>query len=257
MENALLIGLSRQTALQRELDVVANNIANVNTTGFKADGMVFAEYLQTRASSDLFASPDRRMSFVQDSTSWHDMSQGTVQQTGAPLDVAIDGEGMLVVQTARGERYTRSGSLQLNNLGELVTTSGDKVLGENGPIVLQLTDRDIEITKTGTIKVREGNSLTTDSTRGKLRLVTFANPQQLRKDGASTFAAPEGVTPTPLPDANAHVLQGSIEKSNVRPVIEMTRMIELTRAYTEVATILQQQGDMRKNSIQQLAEVPA
>ena len=256
MENALLIGLSRQTALQRELDVVANNIANVNTTGFKADGAVFAEILQARANSEL-SSPDRRMSFVQDSMSWHDMSQGTIQQTGGPLDVAIDGEGMMVVQTARGERYTRNGALQLNNIGELVTLAGDKVLGENGPIVLQPTDRDIEITKNGTIKVRESQSLNSDSTRGKLRLVTFADPQQLRKDGASTFAAPDGVSPTPLPDGSAHVMQGSIEKSNVRPVVEMSRMIELTRAYTEVATLQQQQGELRKNSIQQLAEVPA
>ena len=193
MENALLIGLSRQTALQRELDVVANNIANVNTTGFKADGAVFAEFLQNRANAEPFAAPDRRMSFVQDRMSWHDMSQGTIQQTGGPLDVAIDGEGMLVVQTARGERYTRNGALQLNNIGELVTIAGDKVMGENGPIVLQATDRDITITKDGTIKVREGISLNSDSTRGKLRLVTFANPQQLRKDGASTFAAPDGV----------------------------------------------------------------
>ena len=180
MENSLLIGLSRQTALQRELDVVANNIANVNTTGFKADGAVFAEFLQSRASTELFAAPDRRMSMVQDRMSWHDMSQGTVQQTGGPLDVAIDGEGMLVVQTARGERYTRNGALQINNLGEVVTLAGDKVLGDNGPIVLQLTDRDIAITKNGTIKVREGQSLNSDSTRGKLRLVTFADPQQLR-----------------------------------------------------------------------------
>ncbi len=257
MENALLIGLSRQTALQRELDVVANNIANVNTTGFKADGAVFSEYLQSGASAEAFSAAGRRMSFVQDSMSWHDMSQGTVQQTGAPLDVAIDGEGMLVVQTARGERYTRNGALQLNNAGELVTLSGDKVLSESGPIVLQLTDRDIEITRNGTIKVREGNSLNTDSTRGKLRLVTFASPQQLRKDGASTFAAADGAQPIPVPDANARVLQGSIEKSNVRPVVEMARMIELTRAYTQVATALQQQGDMRKNAIQQLADVPA
>jgi flagellar basal-body rod protein FlgF len=255
MENALLIGLSRQTALQRELDVVANNIANVNTTGFKADGAVFAEFLQPRANSEL-SSPGR-MSFVQDSMSWHDMSQGTIQQTGGPLDVAIDGEGMIVVQTARGERYTRNGALQLNNIGELVTLAGDKIVGENGPIILQPTDRDIAITKDGTIKVREGQSLNSDSTRGKLRLVTFANPQELRKDGASTFAAPDGVQPTPLPDGRAHVMQGSIEKSNVRPVVEMSRMIELTRAYTEVATLLQQQGELRKNSIQQLAEVPA
>src|SRR4029079_14283127 len=180
MENALLIGLSRQTALQRELDVVANNIANVTTPGFKADGAVFAEFLQARANSEL-SSPDRRMSFVQDSMSWHDMSQGTIQQTGGPLDVAIDGEGMMVVQTARGERYTRNGALQLNNIGELVTMAGDKVMGDSGPIILQPNDRDIAITKDGTIKVREGLSLNSDSTRGKLRLVTFDNPQQLRK----------------------------------------------------------------------------
>jgi len=256
MENVLLIGLSRQTALQRELDIVANNIANVNTTGFKADGAVFAEFLQNRASSEQFALPDRRMSMVQDRMSWHDMNQGTIQQTKGPLDLAIDGEGMMVVQTPRGERYTRNGALQLNNAGELVTLTGDKVLGDSGPIVLQLTDRDIEITKDGTIKVREGVSLNTDSTRGKIRLVTFANPQGLRKDGASTFAAPAGVQPTPLADASRNIVQGSVEKSNVRPVVEMSRMIELTRAYTEVATLLQQQSDLRKNSIQQLADVP-
>lgn len=255
MENTLLIGLSRQTALRRELDIVANNLANLNTTAFKADGAVFSEYLQSGAHSDLFAPADRRVSFVQDRMSWHDMSQGPIQQTGNPLDIAIDGDGMLVVQTARGERYTRNGSLHLNNLGELVTSTGDRVLGEAGPIVLQPTDRDIVVTKDGTIKVREGQSLNSDSTRGKLRLVTFANPQQLQKDGSSTFKAPDGVEPQPVQTVN--VVQGALEKSNVRSVIEMTRMIELTRAYAEVANILNQQNDMRRSSIQQLAEVPA
>jgi len=255
MENTLLIGLSRQTALQRELDVVANNIANVNTTGFKADGAVFAEFLRSRASTELFASPDRRMSMVQDRMSWHDMSQGTVQQTGNPLDVAIDGEGMLVVQTAAGERYTRNGALQINNIGELVTMNGDKVVGENGTIIFQQTDRDIVITKDGTIKVRESQSLNSDSTRGKLRIVRFAEMQQLRKDGASSYSAPAGVTPEVM--QNPNVVQGAIEKSNVRSVIEIARMIEVSRAYTEVAGMLAQQNDLRKNSLQQLAEVPA
>ena len=114
--------------------------------------------------------------------------------------------------------------------------------------------RDISITKDGTVKVREGVSLNSDSTRGKLRLVSFANPQGLRKDGASTFAAPDGVAP--LPVANPHVLQGSVEKSNVRPVVEMTRMIELTRAYTQIATMLQQQDSQGQQAIDKLAEVP-
>ena len=255
MENAVLIGLSRQTALQRELEVVANNIANINTTGFKADGAVFGEFLRNKASADQFAVQDRRLSLVQDRMSWHDMSQGTVQQTGGPLDVAIDGEGMLVIQTPGGERYTRNGALQINNLGELVTLNGDKVVGENGTMIFQQTDRDIVVTKDGTIKVREGQSLNSDTTRGKLRVVRFADMQPLRKDGASSYSAPEGVTPQIIEQPN--LVQGSIEKSNVRSVVEMARMIEVSRAYTEVATMLAQQNDLRKNSLQQLAEVPA
>jgi flagellar basal-body rod protein FlgF len=255
MENILLVALSRQTALRRELDVVANNIANINTTGFKADGAVFSEFLTSEARAEQFYPPDQRLSFVQDSMSWHDMAQGTVQQTGNPLDVAIDGDGMLVVQTAAGERYTRNGSLQLNGAGELVTGAGDRVMGDSGPIVLAATDRDIVITKDGTIRVREGQSLNSDSARGRLRIVTFANPQALLKDGSNNFRAPDGVLPQPAVNATVH--QGSIEKSNVRSVIEMTRMIQLTRAYTEVASIIQQQNDLRRNAIQQLAEVPA
>jgi flagellar basal body rod protein FlgG len=183
------------------------------------------------------------------------MAQGTVQQTGNPLDIAIDGDGMLVVQTPRGERYTRNGALQLNGAGELVTSAGDRVLGDSGPIVLASTDRDIVITKDGTIRVREGQSLNSDSSRGRLRVVTFADPQQLLKDGSSTFRAPDGVLPQPA--VNVSIQQGAIEKSNVRSVIEMTRMIQLTRAYTEVANVIHQQNELQRNSIQQLAEVPA
>jgi flagellar basal-body rod protein FlgF len=261
MESIVLIALSRQTVLKRELDIVANNIANLNTTAFKADGLQFSEYLNRGAGwsqisgNDSQASADSQLSMVQDRMSWHDMSQGPVQRTGNPLDVAIDGDAMLVVETPRGERYTRNGSLQINGTGELVTNAGDKVLGDSGPIILQPTDRDIVITKDGTIKVREGASLNSDSTRGKLRLVRFENSQQLQKDGASTFKAPEGVNPQPAQSVN--VVQGAIEKSNVRSVIEMTRMIEITRAYTEVANIIKQQDDLQRKALQQLAEVPA
>ena len=194
MENALLVGLSRQVALQRELDVVANNIANLNTTGFKADGSLFEEYLMPRRATQIRGT-DRRVSFVQDRATWHDMSQGPIERTGNPLDVAIDGNGFLVVQTPRGERYTRNGALQINANGQLVTSDGYPVLGDGGPITFQPNDRDISISNDGTISVREGISNTRIRTRGKLRLVSFANPQQLQKDGTSTFDAPAGVTP--------------------------------------------------------------
>ena len=254
-ENTLLIGLSRQQALRRELDIVANNIANLNTTGFKSDGAVFSEYLHTGASDGQLGPRGRRTSFVQDRMTWHDMSQGGIQQTGNPLDVAISGDAFLVVQTPRGERYTRNGAMQINAQGQLVTSAGDQVLGDAGPILFGRTDRDVIINPDGTIRVREGES-TADAGRGRLRLVAFANPQRLQKDGSSTFRAPDGVQPQP-PAIDVRIAQGAIEKSNVRAVVEMTRMIELTRAYSEVANILQQQGDLRRDAISKLAEVPA
>jgi flagellar basal-body rod protein FlgF len=253
MENALLIGLSRQMALQRELDVVANNIANLNTTGFKTDGNVFREYLMPVARSDQFVGADRRMSFVLDRATWHNLGQGPIQQTGNPLDVAIDGDAFLVVQTPQGERYTKNGALQLNAQGELVTGDGYRVLGDNGPIALQQGDRNIAISREGTITVKEGNSVA-ESQRGKLRLVGFAQAERLEKAGTSLFAAPAGLAPQPVPTAG--VAQGFIEKSNVSAVTEMTRMIEVTRTYTAVAGMLQSQHELRRTAIERLAEVP-
>src|SRR3954454_14814417 len=174
MENAALVGLSRQIALSRELDVVANNIANINTTGYKSDSSVFHEFLMpgVRASGGA----GRQVSFVHDRATWTDFSQGSVQPTGNPLDVAVSGNAFLTVQTPRGERYTRNGALQINNQGQLDTSEGLQVIGENGPIVFQPNDRDISIGIDALISVREGNN-TTDSQRGKLRLASFAEPQ--------------------------------------------------------------------------------
>ena len=134
MQNALLVGLSRQVALGRELDVIANNIANINTAGFKADGSVFEEYVSPTARADNFLAPDRRVSFVNDRATWIDLSQGPLEKTNNPLDVAINGGGFFAVQTPQGERYTRNGAFQINNVGELVTAEGYQVLGESGPI---------------------------------------------------------------------------------------------------------------------------
>ena len=250
MDNSVLVGLSRQVALARELDVVANNIANLNTTGYKADGALFEEYLDSAARADQSGGS---VSFVRDRGVWHDMSQGPIERTGNPLDVAVDGKGFLVVQTPRGERYTRNGSMQLNATGQLVTSDGNPVLGDGGPIALQPNDRQVSISRDGTISVREGNSKV-DSARGKLRLVTFANPQQLQKDGSSTFNAAGGAQPQPT--ATAGVVQGAVEKSNVRGVAEMSRMIEITRSYTQIASLLQQQNDLGTTAIDKLAEVP-
>ena len=251
MENALLIGLSRQTVLERQLDVVANNIANVNTAGFKADQSLFEEYLRSGAHEDNFKPADRRVSYVQDRGTYRDFAQGPAEQTKNPLDVAITGNGFFVVQTAGGERYTRDGGLQMNSQGQLVTASGNPVLGTAGPIVFQPTDHDINVSPDGTVTVVEGNGRA-DSLRGKLRLVSFADAQKLLMEGSNLFSG-EGATP----DLKSQVQQGYIEKSNVNGVAEMSRMIEITRAYTQIATMLQQESDLHKSAIEKLAEVPA
>lgn len=252
MENALLIGLSRQTILERQLDVVANNIANVNTSGFKADTSLFEEYLMPGAHEDNFVGSDRRLSYVQDRGTFRDLSQGPVAETKNPLDLAISGNGFLVVQTAAGERYTRDGGLQLNNQGQLVTAAGDPVLGGSGPIVLQPTDHDVNVSPDGTITVVEGTGRT-DSVRGKLRLVSFADAQRLLKEGSNLYSASDGAAQA---DTKSQVQQGYLEKSNVNAVAEMSRMIEVTRAYTQIATMLQQESDLHKSAIEKLADVP-
>ncbi len=248
MENALLIGLSRQSVLRRSLDVIANNIANLNTNGFKADNSVFEETTMPLARDERAAGAQRRVSFVTDRATWHDLRQGGIELTGAPLDIALDGNGFLAVQTPAGERYTRNGALQLNAAGELVTASGFRVLGEGGPIVMQPQDKNITIARDGSVSAG-------DAARGKLRIVEFAQPGRLQKDGTNNFAAPADMQPAPV--ATPRVIQGAVEKSNVQSVVEMTRMIEVTRTYTTISQMLQNQSDLRRSAIEKLAEVPA
>jgi len=255
MENALLLGLSRQVALGRELEVVANNLANINTTGYKADRSIFEQFLMPPASGEDFPAGSRQVTFVRDRATWHKFAPGPTLRTGGTLDVAIDGDAFLVVQTAAGQRYTRNGALQINPTGTLVTTAGDPVLGVGGPIQFQTSDHDISIGEDGTITVREGASATSDSIRGQLQLAHFDNSGGLQKEGSSLFSAPPGVAPQP--PQNVRVVQGAIEQSNVNAVAEMARMVEITRAYESIAGLLQQQATMRASALDKLAAVPA
>jgi len=207
------------------------------------------------ARANQFRGNDRALSFVQDRATWIDFGQGPLEQTNNPLDVSVSGNAFLTVQTPRGERYTRNGALQINAQGQLVTSEGLTVVGQNGPIVFQPTDREISISLDGTISVREGQN-TTDTQRGKLKLATFDQPQLLQKDGTSTYMAPNGIAPQTAGN-NIRVNQGTIEKSNVKSVMEMTRLIEVQRAYTQIASMLQSHSDMRKSAVDKLADVPA
>jgi len=240
MENAQLIGLSRQIGLQRQMDVVANNIANLNTTGFKAEQLLFEEYKMPVAKDRDFAFPDQRLSYTADWATIHNMATGAVTDTGNPLDVALDGEGFLAVQTPQGERYTKAGSMAIDAGGTLVDLQGNPVMSDLGPISFTSTETDIRITADGTIATSEG-------VKGKLKIVEFADPQAATREGSNLWAGGD-----PQPATQTRVVQGSIEKSNVSGIAEMTEMIRVQRAYESAASMQDKQDDMRRSAIQRL-----
>jgi flagellar basal-body rod protein FlgF len=245
MENAQLISLSRQVALQRQMDVVANNLANLNTTGFKGEQLLFEDYMMPVASDRDFAYPDQPLHYVEDWATIHDMQNGAIELTGNPLDVALEGDGFLTVQTPAGERYTRSGALQLNNQGVLVDLSGNPVLADGAPVQFDASDIDIMISPTGAISTNNGG-------KGTLQIVEFASPQELTREGNNLFTGG-----TPAAAVATRVVQGAIEKSNVSGVAEMTEMIRVQRAYESLANTMQKQDELRRSAIQRLGEVSA
>ena len=179
------------------------------------------------------------------------MSQGTIEHTGDPLDVAIDGKGFLVVQTPRGERYTRNGALQINATGELVTSDGYQVLGDGGPIVAP-ADRPRRRRSAAT--ARSACAKATAHVEFHARQTAAGHLRQSAAAAERTAPAPSRRRPAsqPQPDTDAsRIMQGALEKSNVRGVVEMSRMIEITRSYTQIATMLQQQNDLRTDGDRQ------
>ncbi len=243
--NAQLIGLSRQIALQRQMDVVANNVANINTTGFKAEQILFEEYAMPVARDRTFPNLDQPLSYVQDWATIHDLSGGGLTQTGNELDVALNGGGFFAVQTPAGERWTKAGSFQINNTGTLVDLSGNPVLGIGGPIQFGPDETGITIGADGSISSSAG-------AKGQLRIVEFANPQALTREGENLFAGG-----TPMANTGTSVMQGHIERSNVSGVSEMAELIRVTRAYESIASLTQKQDELRRTAIQRLGDTNA
>lgn len=205
---------------QNQMDAISNNIANANSSGFKSEHAVFFSIEARRAEGeDAPPSSLRPVGVGSDGTT--NFAAGSIRQTNRNLDVAIEGDGFLVVQSPRGERYTRAGALTLDGAGQLVTANGDLVAGEGGP--LTIPKGEVKIDRDGTVSV---NGTRVD----KLRLVRFQDPRAaLVKEGGSLFA-PTGKEPAE-PVANATVHQGALEGSNVNPVLEMVAMLQTGREF--------------------------
>jgi flagellar basal-body rod protein FlgF len=245
MQNALFVGVSSQVALQRELDVIANNMANMSTTGFKSRSSRFEEYMMPVASADSFSRPDRKISYVIDQGTTLNLGQGPIEQTGNPLDVAVKGSAFIAVQAPGGERYTRNGAFSVNPQGQLVTSDGYPVAGDGGPITINAQETGLSIGQDGTVSTNLG-------IRGRIKLVTFANPGALTNEGSNLYSSTAPGQPAGL---NGRLEAGALERSNVSPVLEMTRLMDVNRSYAMVASVISRLDELRGSAISKLANV--
>jgi flagellar basal-body rod protein FlgF len=244
MDNSLLVSLSQQLASYQSMDVIANNIANVSTPGYRREEQTFQEYVaQLRPTEGETGS--KPVSFVQDAGIVRDMSEGPQQATGNPFDFSLHGNGYFVIQTPSGERYTRNGHFGLDTSGQIVDDSGNPVQGDGGAISITTDDGDIHVGADGTVSGKNGQI-------AKLRVVTFANEKALRKQGANLYAT----TQTPNASTDFRLTEGSLEGSNVQPVVEISRMIDVMRAYQATATLAKSQEDLLRSAIEKLGETP-
>lgn len=214
MENASYTTLTRQSGLMREMSVIANNIANASTTGYRQEGVIFAEYVQGTPNAQSLSMATARARATS-------LASGTMTQTGGPLDVAIDGSGFFLIQTPDGTRLTRAGHFLPNAQGDLVTPDGYAVLDAGGaPLFIPAGTNGVSIAPDGTLSA-EGQLL------GQIGVVEPAEGTQIVREDGVHFR-PDGPYE---PSLDARVRQGFLEGSNVNPLSQIARMIEVQRAY--------------------------
>lgn len=238
-----MIAMQNQMVLQRRLEAVANNLANLSTSGFKADNFAFEVDVDPAAAS--VAKPND-IRFVRESGLIRDMSQGAIRMTGSPFDLAIEGQGFFAVQREDGSTaYTRDGAFTLSADGALSTEDGRPVLSDAGaPIVLDLRGEQASIDKDGAINVAGVEA-------GRVGVYTFEDPESLSKLGDNLYAPGQQAA---TPSAEARIVQGALEGSNVRAVVELTRMIEISRAYESAARMITNDDTLRKSAIETLGK---
>ncbi|MGX9962780.1 flagellar hook basal-body protein [Roseomonas sp. F4] len=244
MDSPGYIVLSRLVAQSRATSVTANNIANADTPGFRAARPLFGTVLERQLDTAV-PSGGRDLAFAQDRATWRDTLPGPLATTGNPLDLALSSpDGYFAVETPRGERFTRAGRFTLDNEGRVATQEGFPVLNTDGqPIRVAQGDSRIEVTGDGMLRTESGPV-------GRLRVVRFTDTQRLNAEGDRLFARPEDMPAEPM--ERAGVVQGATEGSNVRPVIELTRMTEELREFQFVAQMAEKEAERMGSAVERI-----
>ncbi len=263
MSKGIFTAVSGAIAQSQKLDTVANNLANVNTPGFKRDGQVFQEYLASyekapnavevpRIPASIESFYDMQggdKSYVDAAGTFTDFSQGMLRATGNPLDVALEGEGFLEVLTPAGPRLTRSGSLTIDGDGELVTKQGYPVLRDGG-LGQDPAARVIRVSGQGQVTISHaGEVFAGGENLGRLSVLVAGNPDALAKTGNNMFAFKDGLNPELAVSREAKVHQGFLEGSNVNVIQEMTDMIAATRVFESTQKAIQAYDSMTQKAV--------
>ena len=240
MDNTKYIALSRQMALWKQMNVVSNNVANMNTTGYKQEDTLFSTYVaQTMNATGMGKEP---VYFTQDFATYNNFMEGPLVETGNTFDVALQGEGFFVIETDEGVSYTRKGNFTLDHNGMIVTTDGYPVLTQgNAPLFIAPTEKEVMITEDGSVSTENGFI-------GQLQIVKFADNQKLIKKANTMFDNVDGNQMSAAD--NVRVVQRSLEKSNVNSVEEMTKLIQLQRAYDFVQQMIDEEHERISNTIE-------
>ncbi|MBQ9235066.1 MAG: flagellar basal-body rod protein FlgF [Alphaproteobacteria bacterium] len=246
MDNTNYVALSRQMALWKQMNIVSNNMANMNTAGYKQDDVVFASYLQqTPQAQGIGAEP---IYFTWDFGDYADFTEGSFKETGNPLDAAIRGKGFFCVETASGEMYTRKGQFTLNEDGALTTTEGNIILSEgNTPIFLAPDEREVVISESGDV-------ITENGVIGRLKIAQFADEGKLLKMAGVLFENPAG-NAVRFSSDNVRIEQGMVESSNVNAIAEMTNLIKIQRSYDYVQQMIDEEHTRLSNTISTFADL--
>ncbi len=245
MDTTLTIALSHQVARRRQMSIIANNIANMSTTAFKRENVMFSQYVKEVNGS--LPKSVRNISYVQDLGVARNMKDGHLETTGNLFDIALNGDGMFQVKRGNGDlAYTRNGHLALSPDYTLITSTGQEIMDQSGKsIKIPPNITNIKIAEDGTISSPKTGQI------AKLNVVRFTNESSLKKIGENMFNSDA----PPLPATNYHIIQGMIEGSNVQPIIELTRMIEVSRSYIETAKLIDNLQRARSRAINLLGKV--